>query len=168
MPGVPSSSIGRDPVPARPSDRDQVSGARLRAAILKLGRALRTTEVGSALTPTEFSALATIVRSGQIRPSVLARAEGMNPTMLSRMIARMTSTGVVTRGVDPHDRRAVVLQATPEGRRRHQELRDARARLLEAALEDLPTPARRAVLLALPGLEALADLLSQTGAWPVP
>ena len=155
-------------MPLPPSDSDPVSGARLRAAILKLGRRLRTIEVGSALTPAEFSVLAMIVRSGQIRPSVLAQAEGMNPTMLSRMLARMTSTGVVTRGVDPHDRRAVVLQATPEGRRRHQELRDARARLLEAALAELPTPTRRAVLGALPGLEALADLLSQPGAWPAP
>ncbi len=155
-------------MPLPPSDPDPVSGARLRAAILKLGRRLRTIELGSALTPAEFSVLAMIVRSGPIRPSVLAQAEGMNPTMLSRMLARMTSTGVVTRGVDPHDRRAVVLQATPEGRRRHQELRDARARLLEAALAELPTPSRRAVLGALPGLEALADLLSQPGAWPAP
>ena len=148
-------------MPLPPSNPDPISVARLRAAILKLGRRLRTIELGSALTPAEFSVLAMIVRSGPIRPSVLAQAEGLNPTMLSRMLARMTSTGVVTRGVDRHDRRAVVLQATPEGRRRHQELRDARARLLEAALDQLPTPSRRAVLGALPGLEALADLLSQ-------
>ncbi len=145
-----------------PSDGpDPSSGARLRAAILKLARRLRSIEGGIDLTPAEFSALATIVRSGQIRPSVLAQAEGLNPTMLSRLLPRLTATGVVTRGVDPHDRRAVVLQATPEGRRRHRELRDARARLLESALEQLPAPSRQAVLGALSGLEALADLLPQ-------
>ena len=144
-----------------PSEPDSVSGARLRAAVLKLSRRLRTIEVGSSLTPAEFSALATIVRSGQIRPSALAQAEGLNPTMLSRMLARMAATGVVTRGVDPGDRRAVVVQATAEGHRRHRELRDARARLLEAALEQLPAASRQAVLAALSGLEELADLLTQ-------
>lgn len=144
------------------SGTDPAPGARLRAAILKLSRRLRTIEVGSGLTPAEFSALATIVRSGQIRPSVLAQTEGLNPTMLSRMLARMISTGVVTREVDPGDRRAVVLRATPEGRRRHQQLRETRARLLEEALDGLPASARQAVLGALPALEALADRLGQS------
>jgi DNA-binding MarR family transcriptional regulator len=160
MPSLHSPSIGADPDAIPLGESDPSSGARLRAAILKVSRRLRTIEVGIDLTPAEFSALATIVRSGQIRPSVLARAEGLNPTMLSRLLSRLTSAGVVTRGVDPGDRRAVVLQATPEGRRRHRELRDARARLLEVALEQLPAPSRRAVLEALPGLEALGDLLS--------
>jgi DNA-binding MarR family transcriptional regulator len=153
-------SIDADPGVNHHGESDPSPGARLRAAILKLSRRLRTIEVGIDLTPAEFSALATIVRSGQIRPSVLARVEGMNPTTLSRLISRLTTAGVVTRGVDPGDRRAVVLQATPEGRRRHRELRDARARLLEVALEQLPATSRRAVLRALPGLEALGDLLS--------
>jgi DNA-binding MarR family transcriptional regulator len=158
----PSSASGAEvSVQPPPIEPESVSGPRLRAAVLKLSRRLRTIEVGSSLTPAEFSALATIVRSGQIRPSVLAQAEGLNPTMLSRMLARMTSTGVVTRGVDPRDRRAVVLRPTPEGRRTHQGLRDARARLLEAALEQLPAASRQAVLEALPGLEALADLVGQ-------
>ncbi len=161
MPEPQFQSVGHSPVTLPPGEPDPVSGARLRAAILKLNRRLRTIEVGSSLTPAEFSALATIVRSGEIRPSVLAQAEGLNPTMLSRMLARMTATGVVTRGVDPRDRRAVVLRPTPEGRRRHQALRDARARLLEAALEQLPADSRQAVLEALPGLEALADLVGQ-------
>ena len=161
MPEPQFQSVGHSPVTLPPGEPESVSGPRLRAAVLRLSRRLRTIEVGSSLTPAEFSALATIVRSGQIRPSVLAQAEGLNPTMLSRMLARMTSTGVVTRGVDPRDRRAVVLRPTPEGRRRHQELRDTRARLLEAALEQLPAASRQAVLEALPGLEALADLLGQ-------
>jgi DNA-binding MarR family transcriptional regulator len=140
---------------------DPISGARLRAAILRLGRRLRTFEIGSGLTPAEFSALATIVRSGQIGPTALARAEGLNPTTLSRMLSRLTTAEVVTRVRDPNDRRAVVLQATPAGLRQHQELRDARAHLLEAALNQLPAPTRQAVLRALPGLEALAEQLGQ-------
>lgn len=160
MPSPHSPPTGEDPHATPVGESDPSSGARLRAAILKLSRRLRTIEVGIDLTPAEFSALARIVRSGQIRPSVLAQAEGLNPTMLSRLLSRLTSTGVVTREVDPGDRRAVVLQATPEGRRRHRELRDARTHLLEVALKQLPAPSRRAVLDALPGLEALADLLT--------
>jgi len=144
-----------------PEAPDRVGGARLRAAILKLGRRLRAIEGGGDLTPAEFSALATIVRSGGIRPSALAEVEGVNPTMLSRMLARMVASGAVTRAVDPDDRRAVMLAATGNGRRRLRKLRSVRAHRLEAALEELPASQRQAVLEALPGLEALANLLDQ-------
>lgn len=143
---------------------DPAGGARLRAVILKLGRRLRTIEVGSDLTQAEFSALATIVRRGRIRPSELAEAEGVNPTMLSRMLSRMAATGVVSRAVAPEDHRAAVVEATAEGRRRHRKLRSVRAHRLEAALQEMPDAERQSVLEALPGLEALAELLGQR--WP--
>jgi DNA-binding MarR family transcriptional regulator len=54
-----------------------------------LSRRLRPTAAGAAagLTPTRISVLFTIARRGPIRLSELAQAEGLNPTMLSRVIA---------------------------------------------------------------------------------
>ncbi len=161
MPGEPSPRPSGDLHSRTRAGPDPAGGARLRAAILKLGRRLRAIEVGSDLTQAEFSALATIVRRGRIRPSALAEAEGVNPTMLSRMLSRMAATGVVTRAIDPEDHRAAVLEATSEGRRRHRKLRSVRAHRLEAALREMPDAERQAVLDALPGLESLADLLGQ-------
>jgi len=161
MPEQPSTAPARSRPSLTPEAPDPVGGARLRAAILKLGRRLRAIEVGGDLTPAEFSALATIVRSGGIRPSALAEVEGVNPTMLSRMLARMVASGAVTRAVDPDDHRAVMVAATGDGRRRLRKLRSVRAHRLEAALDELPEPQRQAVLRALPGLESLANLLDQ-------
>ncbi len=135
--------------------------ARLRAAILRLGRGLRSVEVPGGLTPSEFSALAVVVNCGPLRPSELALREHLNPTMLSRMLSRLTSAGVVERGGDQTDGRASLVAATPQGQRLHQRLRSERARRLEAALARLEPDERSSVLRALDGLERLAELLRE-------
>lgn len=146
-----------------PEPTTQLSeAARLRAATLRLARRLRAIEVGSDLTPAEFSVLGTVVRNQGITASALAEQEGVNPTMLSRMLSRMTAAGVVTRTVDPSDRRVTVVAATPAGRRLHQRLRAKRASRLAEALSRLPPERRAAVLEAASGLEDLAELLGRT------
>ncbi len=68
---------------------DEETAVRLRVAIARLSRRLRPTAAGAAagLTPTRISVLLTIVRNRQIRLSELAEIEGLNPTMLSRVIS---------------------------------------------------------------------------------
>ena len=61
---------------------DLDEAARLRAVLLRLGRRLRAIDAGSGLTPAELSVVGATVRWGPIRPSELARREGLNPTML--------------------------------------------------------------------------------------
>ncbi len=135
--------------------------ARLRAAILRVGRRLRSIEVPGGLTPAEFSALAVVVTRGPLRPSELARLEHLNPTMLSRMLSRLLQAGVVRRQDDLRDRRAVLVAATSKGRRLHQRLRTERAMRLDSALRQLAAGERATVLGALDGLERLAELLRE-------
>jgi DNA-binding MarR family transcriptional regulator len=138
---------------------DLRDAARLRAVILRLGRSLRSIEVPGGLTPSEFSALAVVVTRGPLRPSELALLEHLNPTMLSRMLARLTQAGVVRREGDQRDGRAFLVAATAKGRRVHQRLRTERAMRLDAALRQLAAPERFLVLEALGGLERLVELL---------
>src|SRR5947209_14575939 len=101
--------------PAAPA-LDLDTAARLRVAIGRLSRRLRTTAAGSAagLTPTKISVLLTVVRDGPIRLSALAESESLNPTMLSRVIAHLVDAGLLARTSDDGDRRAAWVEATED------------------------------------------------------
>ncbi|QBJ98712.1 MarR family transcriptional regulator [Rhodococcus sp. ABRD24] len=109
------------------------------------------------LTKTQFSILTTAVRRGPIRASEMAEIETLNPTMLSRMIGKMETDGLLTRSADPDDGRAVVVSATPDGVALHTQLRDKRTQLFAEYLAQLPKAETQDLLHALPALEALGE-----------
>ena len=102
------------------------SAARLRVVIGKLSRRLRPTGAGSGLTPTCISVLFTIVRVGPLRISKLAELEGLNPTMLSRVIAELAAHELVRRVQDPDDGRAALVEATDAGVALRERINDER------------------------------------------
>jgi DNA-binding MarR family transcriptional regulator len=135
--------------------------AQLRAVLIKLGRRLRSIGAVSDLTPAEQSALGAVVRRGSVRASELATIEGLNPTMVSRVLGRLEHDGWVRRLEDEEDRRVVKVESTAAGRRFHERLRTERAMVLVELLDELPDAKRRAVLHALPALEELADAIGR-------
>ncbi len=139
------------------------TAARLRIAIARLSRRLRTTAAGSAagLTPTKISVLLTVVREGPIRLSVLAESESLNPTMLSRVIADLSDKGLVERTSDDGDRRAAWVEVTDAGSTLAGQMRRERTDAVNAALEELPPGDRRLLEKALPALELLAEQLKE-------
>ncbi|MEA2158490.1 MAG: hypothetical protein QOD66_870, partial [Solirubrobacteraceae bacterium] len=74
-------------MPSSAANVDIETAARLRAAIGRLSRRLRPTAAGTAagLTPTRVTVLLDVVRQGRARLADVASAEGINPTMLSRV-----------------------------------------------------------------------------------
>jgi DNA-binding MarR family transcriptional regulator len=137
------------------------TAARLRVAIGRLSRRLRTTAAGSAagLTPTKISVLLTVVREGPVRLGALAESESLNPTMLSRVIADLVDAGLVARTSDDGDRRAAWVEATDDGNRLAQRMRRERTDAVNEALEALPLADRHLLEKALPALEQLAEQL---------
>lgn len=135
--------------------------ARLRAAIGRLHRRLRPTAAGTTagLTPTRISLLNTIHRLGPIRLSELAAEEGINPTMLSRIVGDLVLGGLIERVGDPHDRRAALVVVTRAGRKLVERMRRERTDVLSVALDGLSPSERRTLERALPALERLADEL---------
>jgi DNA-binding MarR family transcriptional regulator len=134
---------------------------RLRAVIGRLSRRLRpaAAAVAAGLTPTKISVLLHVSRAGQIRLSELSDAEGINPTMMSRVIANLTEAGLVTRVSDPSDRRAALVEATAAGRKLADRIRRERTDALNLALEGLDERERSQIEAALPALERLAEQL---------
>lgn len=145
-------------------DAEQV--ARLRVALARVARALDRRARGGTLTGTQASVLATAAVRGPVRITELAEIEGVNPTMLSRIVGKLEAAGLLARRPDPQDGRAALVEATAEGVALHARLRAERTRLIAEHLAAVPDPAHTAALLAaLPALEALAASLT---ARPVP
>ncbi len=151
-------------MPAQPAavdhDQQQLEDIeRLRAVIGKLGRRLRRTRAGAALTPSQISVLFTIVRRGPIGLAELAGTEALNPTMLSRIVAQLTDAGLIRRTADPQDRRAALVEATRAGVRMRQRINQERARALEVHLAGLSEEQQERIWGALPALEEIAELM---------
>jgi DNA-binding MarR family transcriptional regulator len=140
---------------------DEETAVRLRVAIARLSRRLRPTAAGAAagLTPTRISVLLTIVRNREIRLSELAEIEGLNPTMLSRVISDFVAERLVERTSDDGDRRAAWVTPTAAGRKLAERIRRERTAALNNALEGLPDDDRHLLERALPALEGLAERL---------
>jgi DNA-binding MarR family transcriptional regulator len=148
-------------VPSSAATVDIETAARLRAAIGRLSRRLRPTTAGTAagLTPTRVTVLLDVVRQGRARLADVASAEGINPTMLSRVVADLAEAGLIERANDELDRRTVWVKATPTGRRLAERMRRERTDAVNIALEGLTEAERQMVQRALPALEALAEQL---------
>ena len=109
---------------------DEESVIRLRNAVLRVARRLRTSGDPEGLTATQSSVLATLVRQGPMRAGDLAEAEALNPTLLSRVLAHLEARDLASR------------RPRPRGRPGDHRARDARR-----AAHDRAPPGRRAALL---------------------
>ncbi|MCO1655260.1 MarR family winged helix-turn-helix transcriptional regulator [Pseudonocardia humida] len=136
--------------------------ARLRIALARIARALDRQTRGAELTRTQASALATIARLGPLRISELAEIEGVNPTMLSRIVGKLEDGGLLRRSQDPDDGRAARVEATAAGAAEAARLRTERTELLARHLASLPPDEAGRLLIALPALESLAHHLKGT------
>src|SRR4051812_18654482 len=74
---------------------------RLRSTISRLSRRLRPTQAATGLTPTQISVLVSVVLEGSLKLAELGAREGLNPTMLSRIVAQLGTRGLVRRTSDP-------------------------------------------------------------------
>jgi DNA-binding MarR family transcriptional regulator len=158
VPSVPEAPAG-----GGPEQFDAEAADRLRAAIGKLSRRLRTTVTSGGLTPSQTSVLFMVVRRGPLGLSELAALEAMNPTMVSRITAQLCELGLIRREPRPDDRRAATVAATPAGRRLRRRVHLERARVLSEYVHELEAKEREALLHAIPALEVLAARVGERG-----
>jgi DNA-binding MarR family transcriptional regulator len=132
---------------------------RLRTAVARLSRSLRLTHVDGNLSPSQREVLFTIARRGQLRLSELAANEGLNPTMVSRIVSHLEAMELVRRSSDSADARIVHLTVTEKGQALFQEMRIERTNALLFAVEQLPKEQRSELINALPALETLVAVM---------
>jgi DNA-binding MarR family transcriptional regulator len=146
------------------NDMDAEAAIRLRGVIARLARDLNATATDEGLTPTQSSVLGLVMGRGPIGAAELTELEGLNPTLLSRVVGQLVELGLVQRSPDPADLRTIKVSITEPGAEVHTRIRDARAQIISSCMERLPGASLRKVLAALPALEQLAAELRVTAA----
>ncbi len=131
----------------------------LRSTLIRIARRIdRQVSIGG-LTSTETSVLISIVNHGPIGLGELATRDGINPTMLSRVVGKLEVAGLVRRQASPTDRRAVDVIASRKGLKRREKLLDDRTRLLTERLAELSPESINQLAAATDALAELAAAL---------
>jgi len=146
-------------VPARPTLRDEdldaIIGVVLRATQAFVGLALRSLAVaGASITLPQYRMLAVLDADDRQNVRDLAARLGVERSTATRMCNRLVGAGLIERGEDPSDRRAVVISLTEDGREVVAAVTRARRDNVATLLRSLP-PARR---------DQIVDLLDEFAA----
>jgi len=141
-------------------DADGVT--RLRGVIARLARQLNASSTGEGLTPSQASVLGLVVFRGPVSLGELADLEGLNPTMLSRVVGRLQELELIRRIPDPADLRSASVTSTPAGQEVDKRIKAQRAAVVSKCVEQLSGQQEQALSAALPALEALAEAFKKS------
>ncbi|HEX3488746.1 MAG TPA: MarR family transcriptional regulator [Streptosporangiaceae bacterium] len=145
-------------------DADRVT--RLRGVIGRLARQLNASSTGEGLTPSQASVLGLVVFRGPLSLAELAEMEGLNPTMLSRVVGRLLELELIQRIPDPADLRSASVVSTPAGKDVDRRVKSQRAAVVSECVDQLTPEQEQALIDALPALDALAEALKKSTRQP--
>lgn len=138
--------------------------AQLRGVIGRLSRQLNASAAVEGLTPSQASALGLIAFRGPLTLAELATLEGLNPTMVSRIVGRLDDDRLIRRVPNANDLRSANVEITEAGREVNELIRAMRAEVVAACLSRLPAASRASIVAALPAFDELAEeLIRQRG-----
>lgn len=125
-------------------------------AVLALSRQLRALAAEQGLSPTQVSVLGLLDREQSLRASDIAVREGLNPTLVSRVLANLEAGGYIQRAREIGDGRAHAVTVTAAGHACAQQMRRRRSEWLQERLQYLKVEEVERLLAALPALRALS------------
>ncbi|SKB73207.1 transcriptional regulator, MarR family [Sphingopyxis flava] len=133
------------------------------ATLKALRRVLRAAEGGTrrlasatGLTPSQLLVLREIDGGEEVTPGAVAQRLQFSHATITAIVDRLVALRLVTRARSDRDKRRMLLEATPEGRRRLAEAPDMLQEIFSARFSALPAW-EQAMVLA--GTERLADIL---------
>ncbi|MDP1889303.1 MAG: MarR family transcriptional regulator [Gemmatimonadaceae bacterium] len=138
---------------------------RLAIALL---RGVKVEDERAGVGPALLSALSVLTFGGPQSLGALARAEGVRPPTMSRLVDGLERAGLARRRVDPDDARGLHIQATARGRALLLAGRARRLHRLAAAADALTTRERARVAAAIPALGALVRAVQALPPPPAP
>jgi DNA-binding MarR family transcriptional regulator len=118
---------------------------RLHSVAIHLLRRVRKQDVATGEGPARLSALSVLVFGGTKTLGELAAAEQVKPPTMSRIVAGLARSRLVSITADPHDARRMQIRATAKGARVIQKGRQLRIAYLASHLDAL-TPEELAKL----------------------
>jgi DNA-binding MarR family transcriptional regulator len=117
--------------------RVEALATELNSAAIHLLRRIRDSDSQLGVSPSRLSALSVVVFAGPLSLGALAAAEQVTPPTMSRLVAALAAAGLVTRRPADGDRRAVIIEATEQGRALMYEGRRLRVERLSGQLREL-------------------------------
>lgn len=129
----------------------------VRRAVVALGRRLRVERSATGLSLTKLSLLGHLYRKGSMSAAELAALERVQPQSLTRVLAELAASGLVSRRADAQDGRRVLLDITGDGRATLSDDMHQRDAWLGRAMEELSVTERELLRLVAPLMERLAD-----------
>jgi DNA-binding MarR family transcriptional regulator len=110
--------------------------SRLGMSVMRLERKLRQSSAGG-VTASQYAALVTISKNGELTLGELAAAEGVAPPSMTRIAAHLEQAGLLERRPDPLDRRVARVAVSEKGAVLLAEARTLRALYLTERLTEL-------------------------------
>ena len=137
--------------------QQRTPGAQVQAAVTEVLRWASRGDVrrmllgraGRDLSVNDVTLLRAIAVGGPVRASDLADSQGVDKSTITPQIRRLEHRGLVARRADPADGRAVLVSATPRGRRVKQQLDEAGAAVFDDILRNWPNEDRRALAILI-------------------
>lgn len=129
----------------------------LNSAAIHLLRGLRAADRASGLTPARLSALSVLVFGGPCTLGELARTEDVAGPTMTRIVDGLVALGLASRGEHPDSARQVLVSASADGEALMQRAARLRVDVIVAALRELPTADRHAIVAAAPALRELSS-----------
>ncbi len=123
---------------------------------MRLSRRMRQERDDVGLSASHLAALATLERHGPMSLGELAAREKVAPPSMTRVVTRLSTSGLVDRQSKPGDRRQVLVEISPDGRALLAADRRRRDEWLSARLAELPAEDLAALQRVVPVLERLA------------
>ena len=130
--------------------------SRLRLAVMRFSRRLRQHAPGG-ITPSQLSALSTLVAEKRITLSQLAVAERVQPPSITRVVDVLVADGYATRTQSKEDRRVAWVEPTAAGRALVDGVRRQRDAYLAQRLRTLTADDRAVLARAAMLLEQLIE-----------
>ncbi len=97
---------------------------------------LSTSDAEINLERSAYGIMCKLADEGPQRLGALAQAFGLDPSTITRQVQALEEIGMASRKTDPSDRRASILDLTPNGREILDSTRARRRSRLQAALSD--------------------------------
>lgn len=139
------------------AERERTLASRLRIAVVRLNRRLRTQITDSTVTLSQVSALSCLHKYGSLTPGELAARESVQPPSMTRVIAALEELGLVSRRPHPTDGRQAIVELTDAGVERIEEEVSARERWIDLRLAELTKDERDVLCRAAEIIDRMAS-----------
>jgi DNA-binding MarR family transcriptional regulator len=136
---------------------DTALASELRTTVMRLARRLRNQRPDTTLSLGQLAALGSLDRHGPLTPGELAAHERVQPPSMTRIVAALEASGLVTRTDHPTDRRQVLVAVSPAGKTLLRDDRKRRDAWLAQRMRDLDPQDLAVLREAAAVLNRLAD-----------